>query len=48
VFEEREVGVVQVHFDKPECTSDPLTVGQRASLKDRDSHASGREAACRS
>jgi cyclopropane-fatty-acyl-phospholipid synthase len=31
VFEERQVGVVQVHFDKPRCGSDPLLVGQRAA-----------------
>ncbi len=31
VFEERQVGVVQIHFDKPQCAGDPLMVGQRAA-----------------
>ncbi len=35
VFQERQVGVVQVHFDKPRCGSDPLLVGQRAAWSTR-------------
>jgi len=48
VFEEREVGVVQVHFDKPDCLSDPLTVGQRAAAMSHPARHGHREAACRS
>ena len=47
VFEEREVGVVQIHFDGPDCPSDPLGVGQRAVLDPARRHRE-REATCRS
>jgi cyclopropane-fatty-acyl-phospholipid synthase len=47
VFEEREVGVVQIHFDGRDCPSDPLGVGQRAVI-DFASRHHDQGAACRS
>ncbi len=47
VFEEREVGVVQIHFDGPDCSSDPLGVGQRAAF-DSARRSRDRESTCHS
>jgi len=36
VFAEREVGVVQIQFDKAECPADPLQIGGRAASRPLD------------